>query len=107
MGFKLFYGGENILPYKKRKSDSESTNVWKDYISWNIRICYAGFGKRLCAYSKKSLWCGARRDGDIEKVWANPELANNELGWKAEVGIEDTLLSAWNWQLKLRERGIQ
>ena len=48
-----------------------------------------------------------RRAGDIEKVWANPELANNELGWKAEVGIEDTLLSAWNWQLKLRERGIQ
>ncbi len=48
-----------------------------------------------------------RRAGDIEKVWANPELANNELGWKAETSIEDTLRSAWNWQLKLRERGIQ
>ena len=48
-----------------------------------------------------------RRAGDIEKVWANPELANNELGWKAETSIEDTLLSAWKWQLKLRERGIQ
>lgn len=48
-----------------------------------------------------------RRAGDIEKVWANPALANNELGWKAEKNIEETLLSAWNWQLKLRERGIQ
>ncbi len=48
-----------------------------------------------------------RRAGDIEKVWANPELANNELGWKAETSIEDTLLSAWKWQLQLRERGIQ
>ncbi len=48
-----------------------------------------------------------RRAGDIEKVWANPDYANNELGWKAEIGIEDTLLSAWNWQKKLRERGIQ
>ena len=48
-----------------------------------------------------------RRAGDIEKVWANPELANNELGWKAKTSIEDTLLSAWKWQLKLRERGIQ
>ena len=28
---------------------------------------FAGFGKRLCAYSKKSLWCGARRDG-----WSRP-----------------------------------
>ena len=48
-----------------------------------------------------------RRAGDIEKVWANPDFANNELGWKAGTSIEDTLLSAWNWQLKLRERGIQ
>lgn len=48
-----------------------------------------------------------RRAGDIEKVWADPELANHELGWKAETSIEDTLFSAWNWQLKLRERGIQ
>ncbi|MGL5937258.1 MAG: UDP-glucose 4-epimerase GalE [Phocaeicola sp.] len=48
-----------------------------------------------------------RRTGDIEKVWANPERANQVLGWKAETGIEDTLKSAWNWQLKLREKGVQ
>lgn len=48
-----------------------------------------------------------RRAGDIEQVWANPDYANNELGWKAETSIEDTLRSAWNWQVKLRERGIQ
>lgn len=48
-----------------------------------------------------------RRAGDIEQVWANPEFANKELGWTAEIGIEETLLSAWNWQKQLRERGIQ
>ena len=48
-----------------------------------------------------------RRAGDIEKVWANPDKANNVLGWKAETSLEDTLKSAWNWQKKLRERGIQ
>lgn len=47
-----------------------------------------------------------RREGDIEKVWANPDKANNVLGWKAEANLEDTLRSAWNWQLKLRERGV-
>lgn len=50
---------------------------------------------------------GPRRAGDIEQVWADPTLANTELGWKAETSIEDTLRSAWEWQLKLRERGIQ
>jgi len=44
-----------------------------------------------------------RRKGDIEKVWANPDYANNELGWKAEETVEDTLASAWKWQLKLVE----
>lgn len=48
-----------------------------------------------------------RRAGDIEQVWANPERANKVLGWTAESSIEDTLRSAWAWQLKLREDGIQ
>ena len=48
-----------------------------------------------------------RRAGDIEQVWANPDKANNVLGWKAESTIEDTLRSAWKWQQKLREDGVQ
>lgn len=48
----------------------------------------------------------SRRAGDIEKVWADPTLANTELGWKAETSLEDTLRSAWKWQLHLREKGI-
>ena len=47
-----------------------------------------------------------RREGDIEKVWANPEWANKELGWEAKETLEDTLASAWKWQQKLRESGI-
>ena len=39
-----------------------------------------------------------RREGDIEKVYADTRFANEELGWKAEIGIEETLLSAWKWE---------
>ncbi len=48
-----------------------------------------------------------RREGDIEKVWGNVDKANKVLSWKAENSLEDTLRSAWKWQLKLREDGIQ
>ena len=41
-----------------------------------------------------------RREGDIEKVWADPTRANNVLGWTANETLEDTLLSAWRWQKK-------
>ena len=47
-----------------------------------------------------------RRAGDIEKVWADTSYANKELGWKAETSLEDTLLSAWNWQKKLAEKNL-
>ncbi|MDL2243591.1 UDP-glucose 4-epimerase GalE [Bacteroidales bacterium OttesenSCG-928-J19] len=47
-----------------------------------------------------------RREGDIEQVWANASYANDVLGWKAEEPLENILRSAWEWQLKLRERGI-
>ncbi len=43
-----------------------------------------------------------RRPGDIEKTWADTTLANNELGWKAEKSLGETLLSAWNWEKKVR-----
>ncbi|QGY44483.1 UDP-glucose 4-epimerase GalE [Maribellus comscasis] len=44
-----------------------------------------------------------RRAGDVEKIWADTTYANDELGWKAEKGLEETLLSAWNWEKRVRE----
>jgi len=40
----------------------------------------------------------ARRPGDIATCFADPGLANNELGWKAELSIEDACRDAWRWQ---------
>jgi UDP-glucose 4-epimerase len=45
-----------------------------------------------------------RREGDVEKVYADTSFANRELGWKAERGIEETLLSAWNWEKQIRSK---
>jgi UDP-glucose 4-epimerase len=43
-----------------------------------------------------------RREGDIEQVWAKADKANHILGWKADTPIEQVLMSAWNWEKKLR-----
>lgn len=45
-----------------------------------------------------------RRAGDVTAIWADPTLANNELGWKAERSIEDTLASAWAWEKHLADK---
>lgn len=59
-----------------------------------------------CTGVKLNYEIAPRREGDIEKVWGNVDKANNVLGWKAVHTLEEALSSAWNWQLKLRERGV-
>lgn len=39
-----------------------------------------------------------RRSGDIAACYANPEKALNELGWKAEKGLDDMVSDSWRWQ---------
>lgn len=43
-----------------------------------------------------------RRAGDVPAVWADTRLANEELGWKAERPLEETLRSAWAWEKHVR-----
>ncbi len=41
-----------------------------------------------------------RRPGDIAACYADPKKALDEMGWKAELGIEEMCASSWNWQSK-------
>lgn len=43
-----------------------------------------------------------RREGDITEAYANTDKANNVLGWKAALGLEEALASAWKWEQKIR-----
>ena len=88
----------------KRMLDKDDTD--------NIEIFNLGTGRGLSVLElinsferatgvKVPYVIGQRRAGDIEKIWAEPTKANEVLGWKAEVDIEDTMRNAWNWQCKL------
>ena len=39
-----------------------------------------------------------RRPGDIAICYADPTLAHDELGWTAELGLDDMVRDAWRWQ---------
>ncbi|UII29474.1 UDP-glucose 4-epimerase GalE [Fulvivirga maritima] len=44
---------------------------------------------------------GARRSGDVEKVYADASKVERELKWKAEITLAEALKDAWNWQKSL------
>ena len=72
-------------------------------------VCNLGTGKGysvldiLHAYGKA---CGKelpyvmdpRRPGDIAACYADPQKAWDEMGWKAQYGIEEMCASSWKWQ---------
>ena len=41
---------------------------------------------------------GPRRAGDIAEYYADCSLAGRELGWKAELTLDDMCRDSWNWQ---------
>lgn len=51
-------------------------------------------GKKL-PYSIKP-----RRAGDIDEYYSDPSKAKKELGWVAELNLDDMCASIWNWQSK-------
>lgn len=39
-----------------------------------------------------------RRSGDLPAFWADPSLAERELGWKVSRGIDEMMRDTWRWQ---------
>ena len=44
---------------------------------------------------------GARRAGDVEKIYGKVDKAAELMGWKTEKTLEDSLRDAWRWQQSL------
>jgi UDP-glucose 4-epimerase len=40
---------------------------------------------------------GPRREGDPSRLVADPSLANQELHWRAQYGLDEIVKTAWQW----------
>ena len=72
-------------------------------------ICNLGTGKGYSVFDVLHAYeraCGKtlpyvvdpRRPGDIAECYAEPQKAWEEMGWRAELGIEEMCASSWKWQ---------
>ena len=46
---------------------------------------------------------GPKRKGDISQAYADTTKANIILNWKAELSLDQAILSAWEWEKKIQE----
>jgi UDP-glucose 4-epimerase len=49
---------------------------------------------------------GPRRSGDVEQVWGDVSKSANVLHWRAELGIDTMMSSAWNWEQYLAQNPL-
>jgi UDP-glucose 4-epimerase len=49
---------------------------------------------------------GARRPGDIEKIFGDVSKAEAILGWKTELDLDEMMRSAWAWEKYLQENPL-
>jgi UDP-glucose 4-epimerase len=46
---------------------------------------------------------GPRREGDVEQIYGDVNKANEVLGWKAGLEVNEMMSSAWNWEEYLKK----
>jgi UDP-glucose 4-epimerase len=49
---------------------------------------------------------GPRRQGDIMAVYADNTKARNKLGWEIQYDLDQMMLTAWNWEKAMAEKGF-
>jgi UDP-glucose 4-epimerase len=49
---------------------------------------------------------GPRRSGDVEQVWGDVTKSAKELHWKADLGIDTMMASAWAWEQYLSQNPL-
>jgi UDP-glucose 4-epimerase len=55
---------------------------------------------------KLNYFIGPRRSGDVEQVWGDVSKAENQLHWKAGLGIDAMMASAWAWEKYISENPL-
>ena len=46
---------------------------------------------------------GPRRPGDVVAIYANNQLAVDELGWQLQYNLKDMMRTAWEWEQKVKQ----
>lgn len=88
------------LIYNKQKENFEIFNVGTGNGSTVLEVIQS-FEK--ISGKKLNYKIGNRRTGDITAAYAQTDKANKELGWKAKSSLDEAMLSAWNWEQKIRK----
>lgn len=93
----------NALNYLIDKKNKNAVSLFNLGTGNGITVLEAIHSFEKVSGVKLNYKVGPRRGGDVAAIYANNNLAKEELKWVPQYGIDDMMLSAWKWQLHLKD----
>lgn len=94
------------LQYLQEQRNSENCEVFNLGTGNGVSVLEVIHAFEKVSGVKLNYTIGPRRAGDVVAVYADNKKAASELKWQCKYSLEDAMLSAWNWELKMKELGL-
>ena len=89
------------LQFSIKNNKEKSCEVFNLGTSNGITVLEAIHAFEKVSGVKLKYEVGPRRAGDIVSIYANNDKAVNQLGWNCKYGLEEMMLTAWQWEQSL------
>jgi UDP-glucose 4-epimerase len=91
----------NALEFANNDKGETNCEVFNLGIGEGVTVLEAILAFEKVSGMKLNYEIGARRDGDVVAIYAEPTKAFDVLGFKPKYNIEDIMSSAWAWDKKM------
>ncbi len=89
------------LQYSIKKNQEKSCEVFNLGTGNGITVLEAIQAFEKVSGVKLNFEIGPRRAGDIVAIYANNDKAVKQLGWNCKYGLDEMMLTAWQWEQSL------
>lgn len=91
------------LNYLIENKQKHATSVFNLGTGIGVSVLEAIGSFEKVTQQKLNYQIGPRRAGDVISIYANNDFVKKELAWTPKYNLDDMMLSAWKWQLHLKE----
>ena len=90
------------IKYLEEKRNSNLCEVFNLGTGNGVTVLEAIKSFEKVSGTKLNYEIGPRREGDVIAIYANNDLAKEKLGWDPKFTLDEMILTAWQWEQKLK-----
>jgi UDP-glucose 4-epimerase len=91
------------IKYLQEKRNKEGNEIFNLGTGNGVTVLEAINAFEAVSGQKLNYEVGPRRPGDVVAIYANNDRAKQVLGWNPQRSLDEMMLTAWQWELKLKE----